>query len=74
MNNKPLNRTARLALMISAALDTLLGSFFLLVGFHFLPMDITHYGFKDWHVIALGGILFITGIGVFAYNLSRLEE
>ncbi len=74
MNNDPSNKTRRTALIISGIMDALLGSFFLLVGFHLLPIDITQYGFKDWHVLTLGGIFFVVGIGVVAYNLSRLEE
>ncbi len=74
MNNDPSNKTRHTALIISGALDALLGSFFLLIGFHLLPIDITQYGFRDWHVLALGGIFFVMGIGIVAYNLSRLEE
>jgi hypothetical protein len=39
MNNPP-NKTKRMALMISGGIDALLGSFFLLVGFRLLPIDI----------------------------------
>lgn len=73
MNNPP-NKTKRMALMLSGGIDALLGAFFLLVGFGLLPLDVTQYGFENWHVILLGAIFFIMGIGVFAYNLSRLEE
>ena len=73
MNNPP-NKTRRMAFMLSGGIDALLGSFFLLVGFGFLPMDLAQFGLENWHVILLGGIFFIMGIGVVAYNLSRLEE
>jgi hypothetical protein len=73
MNNPP-NKTRRVVLMFSGGIDTLLGSFFLLVGFGLLPVDVTRFGFENWHAILLGGIFFIMGIGVVAYNLSRLEE
>ncbi|HET9912470.1 MAG TPA: hypothetical protein VFQ13_11305 [Anaerolineales bacterium] len=73
MNNPP-NKTRRMAFMLSGGIDALLGSFFLLVGFGFLPMDLAQFGLENWHAILIGGIFFIMGIGVLAYNLSRLEE
>ena len=73
MNSSP-NRTKRLALVISGATDALLGGILLLLGFGFLPMSVTDYGFQNWHVILLGGILFITGMIFVVYNLSRWHE
>jgi hypothetical protein len=73
MNNPP-NKTTRMALMISGGIDTLIGSVFLLIGFHLLPIDITQYGFENWYAFLVGGLFFIIGVGVFAYNFSRLEE
>ncbi len=73
MNNPP-NKTKRMALMLSGGMDALLGAFFLLVGFGLLPLDVTQYGFENWHALLLGGVFFVMGIGVLAYNLSRLEE
>ncbi len=73
MNNPP-NKTRRMAFMLSGGIDALLGSFLLLIGFGFLPIEAAQYGFENWHAILLGGIFFIMGTGVLAYNLSRLEE
>ena len=73
MNNPP-NRTRRIAFMISGAIDALIGTILLLIGFGFLPIDATNYGFANWHVILLGAVMFILGAGTFAYNLSRFEE
>ncbi|MBN2115405.1 MAG: hypothetical protein JW730_02480 [Anaerolineales bacterium] len=72
--NKPLKKTTRMALMVSGGMDALLGSFLLLIGFNLLPIDITEFGFENWHAMLIGGILFILGVSVIAYNLSRLEE
>jgi hypothetical protein len=72
--NKPLKRTTRLALMVSGGIDALLGSFLLLIGFRLLPINITKFGFENWHALLVGGILFIVGISVIAYNFSRFEE
>lgn len=73
MNNPP-NKTRRIAFMLSGGIDALLGSFLLLVGFGFLPMDLAQFGLENWHAILIGGVFFIMGIGVLAYHLSRLEE
>ena len=60
--------------MISGAVDALIGAALLLIGFDVLPIDVTNYGFANWHVNLLGAVMFILGAGMFAYNLSRLEE
>ena len=72
--NSPSNRNKRLAFMISGITDVLIGAVLLLIGFGLLPVEITKYGFENWHANLLGAVLFILGIGTFAYNLSRLEE
>jgi len=72
--NSPSNRNKRLAFMISGITDVLIGAVLLLIGFGYLPVEVTEYGFENWHVDLLGAVLFILGIGTFAYNLSRLEE
>jgi len=73
MNNPP-NKAKRMAFMISGGMDTLLGAFFLLIGFGLLPIDVAQYGFENWHAILLGGILFVMGVGFVAYNFSRWDE
>lgn len=73
MNQSP-NRTRRIAFMLSGAIDAILGGILLLIGFGFLPIDVTEYGVQSWHVNLLGGVLFVLGAMTFAYNLSRLEE
>jgi ABC-type branched-subunit amino acid transport system permease subunit len=74
MNNMSPNKTRRLAFIISGATDALIGAILLLMGFGLLPLEVTDYGFENWHALLLGGALFIIGIWVVAYNLSRLEE
>jgi membrane-bound ClpP family serine protease len=73
MNNSS-NRNKRLAFMISGITDALIGVVLLLIGFGFLPIEVTKYGFENWHVNLLGIVMFILGVGTFAYNLSRLQE
>ena len=72
--NLPPNKTRRLVFIISGATDALLGGILLLMGFGFLPVDVTDYGFQNWHAILVGGILFATGMGFVIYNASRWEE
>lgn len=72
MNNP--NRTRRIVFILSGAMDALLGGILLMIGFGFLPVDVTAYGFQPWHAILLGGVLFVAGMWFVAYNASRLEE
>jgi hypothetical protein len=72
--NTPPNKTRRIVFMISGATDALIGVVLLLMGFGLLPIEITEYGFQNWHAMLLGGALFIVGIWVVAYNLTRWEE
>lgn len=70
--NNPSNRNKRLAFMISGITDAVIGAVLLLIGFGWLPVELTKYGFENWHANLLGAIMFIIGVGTFAYHLSRL--
>ena len=72
--NDPSQRNKRLAFMISGITDAVIGAILLMIGFGLLPVDITKYGFENWHVNLLGAVMFILGVGTFAYHLSRLQE
>lgn len=74
MEENPSHRNKRLVFMISGIADALIGALLLLIGFGLLPVDVTKYGLESWHVILTGTVMFIIGVGTFAYNLSRLEE
>ena len=58
--------------MISGITDAVIGAVLLLIGFGWLPVELTKYGFENWHANLLGAIMFIIGVGTFAYHLSRL--
>ncbi|HEX6269022.1 MAG TPA: hypothetical protein VFZ43_02200 [Anaerolineales bacterium] len=73
MNNIP-NRNRRVLLMLSGAIDALIGALILLIGFGLLPVDVADYGLPPWLVILVGGFMFIMGAWVAAYNYSRLDE
>jgi membrane-bound ClpP family serine protease len=70
----PSNRNKRLAFMLSGITDAAIGAILLLIGFGLLPFEVTKYGLENWHVNLLGAIMFIIGVGTFAYNLSRWQE
>ena len=74
MQDNPSNRNKRLVFMISGITDALIGALLLLIGLGLLPVDVTNYGLQNWHVNLLGAVMFILGVGIFAYNFSRLEE
>ncbi len=73
MNISP-KKGKRVAFMISAGIDALMGGILLLIGFNLLPVDLAQYGLENWQLILFGGILFIVGMAIVGYNLSRLEE
>jgi|RhiMetdeSRZDD1v2_1073273.scaffolds.fasta_scaffold730881_2 hypothetical protein len=73
MDNPP-NRTRRIAFILSGGIDALIGGILLLIGFGFLPVDVTQYGVENWQVNLLGAIMLLLGAGTFAYNISRLDE
>ena len=60
--------------MISGAFDALIGGILLLIGFGFLPVEVSTFGMENWHVNLIGAVMFLLGAGTFVYNLSRLEE
>ena len=73
-DNNPSNKNKRLAFIFSGATDALIGTVCLLIGLGLIPIDITAYRFERWHIILLGGVFFITGMGFVAFNLSRWNE
>ena len=72
--NDPSNRNKRLTFILSGITDAVIGAILLLIGFGLLPVDVTKYGLENWHVNLLGAVVFILGVGTFAYHLSRLQE
>jgi len=75
MNEGPIpNRTRRYVLIMSGATDVLLGAAIVLVGLGFFPIDIADYGLPLWAALLVGGLIFISGLWMVAYNYSRLDE
>jgi hypothetical protein len=63
----------RIVFMLSGALDSLLGAIALLIYFGILPFDISNWGFPRWGIGLTGGVLFFTGIAVFAYFSTKTD-
>ena len=75
MNEGPnQKRTRRYVLIMSGAIDILLGVMIVLIGLDFFPINIVDYGFSPWMALLVGGLLFISGLWMVAYNYTRLDE
>ena len=72
--SQPPNRARRIAFMLSAGIDALIGGVLLLIGLGVLPIDVATFGVKNWHVNLLGAVMFILGTGTFVYNISALTS
>ena len=72
-NNDP-QRSRRLAMIISGATDAVLGAAIVLIGLGFFPIDIAEYGFPQWAVLLVGGVMFTLGAWLATHNYSRLDE
>jgi len=73
VENNP-QKTKRMILIVSGAMDALLGAVILIVGLGFFPVDIAEYGIPQWIVLAIGGFMFIMGAWIVVHNYSRMDE
>lgn len=70
MDSKPNKRTI---LIILSAIDAVLGGIVLLIYFGFFPVDISSWGIPRWVVGIVGGIWFLSAIGVLLYQLTKTD-
>jgi len=70
MNSQP---NKRLLLIIVSAVDALLSGVVLLIYFGFLPIDLSVLGVQHWVVGLIGGIWFLSALGVLVYQLTRTD-
>jgi hypothetical protein len=61
----------RIILIISGAIDSMLGAVALLIYFNVLPIDV---GVPRLFIGIIGGILFFSGIAVITYFLTRTDH
>lgn len=66
-------QAGRIVLMISSAMDSLLGAIVLLLYFGILPFDISGWGIPRWIIGAVGAVLFFSGIAIFTYISTRTD-
>jgi integral membrane sensor domain MASE1 len=63
----------RVIFMLSGVLDSLLGAIALLIYFGILPFNISNWGIPRWGIGLAGGVLFFTGIAMFAYFSTKTD-
>ncbi len=74
MDKPPSNpRSRQLALLLSGAIDMLLGAGLILAWLGILPIDLSAFGLPHWVVAFAGFFFFFSGTIVFAFQLARLE-
>ncbi len=74
MQKPPVNpRTRQLALLLSSAIDILLGAVLILAWLGILPIDLAAFDLPHWVVGVVGFVFFFSGTVVFAFQLSRLQ-
>lgn len=71
MNSQPNKRNL---LILVSAIDAVLGGIVLLIYFGFFPVDISSWGLPRWVIGTVGGVWFLSAIGVLAYQLTRMDQ
>ena len=63
----------RMILIIVGLVDAVLSGAILLIYFGFLPIDISEWGIPRWVIGVIGGVWFLSAIGLVAYQLTRTD-
>lgn len=63
----------RMILIIVGIVDAILSGAILLIYFGFLPIDISEWGIPRWVIGLIGGVWFLSAIGLVAYQLTRTD-
>jgi hypothetical protein len=70
MNHQPNKRTI---LIIVSAIDAVLSGIVLLIYFGLLPVDISEWGIPRWVIGLVGGVWFLSAIGLLVYQVTRTD-
>lgn len=70
MNPQP---NKRMILIMVSAVDAVLGGIVLLIYFGLLPIDISSWGIPRWIIGVIGGVWFLSAIGLLVYQLTRTD-
>ena len=60
-------------LIIVGIVDAIISGAILLIYFGFLPIDISEWGIPRWVIGLIGGVWFLSAIGLVAYQLTRTD-
>ena len=60
--------------VISGVMDTILGAVIVMLGLGLLPVDAGGYGLPAGLVLAIGGIMLVSGMAIAIYHFTRLGE
>jgi hypothetical protein len=63
----------RMIFIIVGIVDAVLSGALLLIYFGLLPIDISEWGIPRWVVGIIGGVWFLSAIGLVAYQLTRTD-
>lgn len=63
----------RMILILVSITDVILSGLVLLIYFGFLPVDISSWGIPRWVVGLVGGIWFLSALGVLVYQLTKTD-
>jgi hypothetical protein len=63
----------RMILIIVGLVDAILSGVILLIYFGLLPIDISEWGIPCWVIGIIGGVWFLSAIGLVAYQLTRTD-
>ncbi|HXQ33610.1 MAG TPA: hypothetical protein VN843_06275 [Anaerolineales bacterium] len=63
----------RMLLIIVGLVDAVLSGVILLIYFGLLPIDISEWDIPRWVIGVIGGVWFLSAIGLVAYQLTRTD-
>ena len=66
-------QTRRKIMILVSAFDLVISGIVLLIYFGFLPIDISAWGIPRWVVGLVGGIWFLSTLGILTYQLTRTD-
>lgn len=70
MNSQP---NKRMLLIIVSAVDMVLSGIVLLIYFGLLPIDLSGLSVPRWVVGLVGGLWFVSALGVLVYQLTKTD-
>lgn len=66
-------QTRRKIMILVSTFDLVISGIVLLIYFGLLPIDISAWGIPRWVVGLVGGIWFLSALGILTYQLTRTD-